>query len=72
MTCPTCAALGFACLRCRADPWADRLDPEGRDVEWTAYGPRCVFCSRSMVRWGMGWVCGCGQALDKDGEQWTI
>lgn len=72
MTCPTCEALGITCLRCQHSRYADRHDEGGADVIWTVNGPRCAFCARTMVRWGMGWVCGCGQTIDKDGELWTI
>jgi len=66
MNCPTCEALGFVCFACR--PPAPKAPPS---VEWTRGEPRCTFCSRTMHRWGMGWVCGCGQAIDQDGELWT-
>lgn len=68
MTCETCAALGITCLRCQSSPWADRVDTLGRDIIWSVNGPRCAFCARSMVRWGLGWVCGCGASIDKNGE----
>ena len=65
--CPICSILTFPCL-VHAERWAERIDPDGRDVEWAEWGPRCCFCSRSMVRRGLGWVCGCGLSIDKEGR----
>ena len=60
--CAACRALAWTCLRCRAP------EPGPLSVEWTSIGPRCTFCSRAMRRWGYGWTCGCGQVVDKNGE----
>lgn len=67
-TCPTCDAIGLTCLRCQTSHDADRADDRAPDVVWTPSGPRCPFCSRAMVRWGHGYVCGCGNGIDKNGE----
>lgn len=72
MECETCRSLGLTCLRCQASPWADRTDTLGRDIYWSATGPRCAFCARAMVRWGLGWVCGgCGNGIDKEGQAFS-